>query len=66
MLAERSRQATMILDSLPFDIRRWRPELLTAVCESIKRQMVKSQNAIARTDETLEHALEDYLEQLDA
>ena len=66
VLSKIAGEATGILDSLPLDIRRRHPELPTAVIESIKRQVVKSQNAIARTDETLEHALEDYLEQLDA
>ncbi|MCP4063711.1 MAG: terminase small subunit [Gammaproteobacteria bacterium] len=66
VLSKIAGEATGILDSLPLDIRRRHPELPTGVIESIKRQVVKSQNAIARTDETLEHALEDYLEQLDA
>ena len=65
VLSKIAREASGILDSLPLDIRRRHPELQTAVIESIKRQVVKAQNAIARTDETLEHALEDYMEQLD-
>ncbi|WP_286749425.1 terminase small subunit [Marinobacter sp. UBA2688] len=65
VLSKIAGEASGILDSLPLDIRRRHPELQTAVIESIKRQVVKAQNAIARTDETLEHALEDYMEQLD-
>lgn len=65
VLSKVAGEATGILDSLPLDIRRRHPELQTAVIESIKRQVVKSQNAIARTGDTLEHALEDYMEELD-
>ncbi len=65
VLSKIAGEATGILDSLPLDIRRRHPELQTAVIESSKRQVVKSQNAIARTGDTLEHALEDYMEELD-
>ena len=65
VLSKIAGEATGILDSLPLDIRRRHPEIQTAVIESIKRQVVKSQNAIARTGDTLEHVLEDYLEQQD-
>lgn len=54
-------EASGELDSMPLNIKRRHPELNNQIIESIKRHCVKAQNAIARTDESLEHFLDDYL-----
>jgi len=54
-------EASGELDTLPLNIKRRHPELQTRVIESIKHHCVKAQNAIARTGETLDRTLEDYL-----
>lgn len=59
-------EASGELDSLPLNIKRRHPELENQVIESIKRHCVKAQNAIARTSESLDHTLDDYLTELDA
>ena len=59
-------EASGELDSLPLNVKRKHPELENQVIESIKRHCVKAQNAISRTGESLEHALDDYLAELDA
>jgi len=59
-------EASGELDSLPLNIKRRHPELPNQVVESIKRHSVKAQNAIARTGESLDQTLNDYLTELDA
>ncbi len=59
-------EASGELDSLPLNIKRRHPELENQVIESIRRHCVKAQNAIARTGESLDHTLNDYLTELDS
>ena len=66
VLSKIAGEASGELDSLPLNVKRRHPELENQVIESIKRHVVKAQNAIARTDETLEHLLDDYLADQDA
>ncbi|WP_303289561.1 terminase small subunit [Marinobacter sp. SS5-14b] len=53
--------ASGILDSLPLTIKRKYPELDNALIESIKRQCVKAQNEIARTDEIVYDRLQEFI-----
>ncbi|OLF82665.1 hypothetical protein AWH63_06580 [Marinobacter sp. C18] len=66
VLSKIAGEASGELDSLPLNIKRRHPELENQVIESIKRHCVKAQNAIARTSESLDNALDDYLTELDA
>jgi len=66
VLSKISGEASGELDSLPLNIKRRHPELENQVIESIKRHCVKAQNAISRTDESLEHFLNDYITDSDA
>lgn len=59
-------EASGELDSLPLNVKRRHPELENQVIESIKRHCVKAQNAIARTGDTLDSTLNDYLTELDS
>jgi len=59
-------EASGELDSLPLNIKRRHPDLNNQILESIKRHVVKAQNAIARTGDSLEHHLDDYLADQDA
>lgn len=52
------------IDSIPLNVRRKHPSMNAQVIEDIKRHCVKAQNAIARVDETLEAALNEYLDKL--
>lgn len=53
------------LDSVPLNIRRKHPDLQNQIIEDIKRHCVKGQNAIARCDEILDDALDDYISESD-
>lgn len=66
VLSKIAGEASGELDSLPLNIKRRHPELDSQIIEAIKRHCVKAQNAIARTDESLEHFLDDYLADNDA
>ena len=66
VLSKIAGEASGELDSLPLNIKRRHPELENQVIEAIKRHVVKAQNAIARTGESLELFLDDYLADQDA
>jgi phage terminase Nu1 subunit (DNA packaging protein) len=52
-----SSEASGILDGLPLHIKRRHAGLSTEIVESIKEQVVKAQNAIARSNSALEPLL---------
>lgn len=54
-----------IIDSLPLNIKRKHPELTAQQIESIKRNCVKAQNAMARGGEALEAAISDHIAGID-
>lgn len=53
--------ASGVLDSLPLNIKRKYPELDNAMIEAIRRQCVKAQNEIARTDEIVFDRLQEFV-----
>lgn len=66
VITSSSAEASGILDSLPLMVKRKHPELSSQIIESIKRQVVKAQNAIARSDSAIEPVLQEYISSLEA
>lgn len=66
VITSSSAEASGILDSLPLMVKRKHPELSSQIIESIKRQVVKAQNAIARSDSAIEPILQEYISSLEA
>ena len=59
-------EAAGILDTTPLQIKRKHPELETPVIESIKWQITKAQNAIARVDSVVDQIIEDHVSSLES
>lgn len=66
VITRASAEAVGLLDSLPLTIKRKHPDLNTQIIESIKRQTVKAQNAIAKSGETIEPILNEYIASIDS
>lgn len=65
VLSKLAAEIAGILDTLPLQIRRKHPELLTPVIDSFKLHISRAQNAMARVDSVADEVVSDYVASLD-